>query len=109
MPSTRKQKAKEKRSRQSDIMSDIENMDVMLRTYSRDHSHERLDENIEMDPRSNGPKQDMISNCENFRTLLDTESRNENGIQMDTTRLFSTEITQQVARKLDELKKHLNT
>ena len=33
MPSTRKQKAKEKRSRQSDVMSDIENLDVMLGNY----------------------------------------------------------------------------
>ena len=33
MPSTKKQKAKEKRSRQSDVMSDIENLDVMLGSY----------------------------------------------------------------------------
>ena len=30
MPFTTKQKAKEKRSRQSDVMSDLENMDVMI-------------------------------------------------------------------------------
>ena len=30
MPSTRKQKAKERRSRQLDIMSDVENVDIML-------------------------------------------------------------------------------
>ena len=34
MPSTRKQKAKERRSRQLDIMSDVENADVMLGNYS---------------------------------------------------------------------------
>ena len=33
MPSTRKQKAREKRSRQPDVMSDIENLDVMLGNY----------------------------------------------------------------------------
>ena len=33
MPSTRKQKAREKRSRQSDVMSDIENLDVLLGNY----------------------------------------------------------------------------
>ena len=43
MPSTRKQKAKERRSRQLDIMSDVENVDVMLGSYSgniegNDHS-----------------------------------------------------------------------
>ena len=30
MPSTRKQKAEERQSRQLDIMSDVENVDVML-------------------------------------------------------------------------------
>ena len=33
MPSTRKQKAKVKRSTQSDVMTDIENLDVMLGNY----------------------------------------------------------------------------
>ena len=33
MPSTRMQKAKDKRSRQSDVKSDIENLDVMLASY----------------------------------------------------------------------------
>ena len=33
MSSTRKQKAKEKRSRQSDVMSDLENWDVMLGNF----------------------------------------------------------------------------
>ena len=35
MPSTRKQKAKEKKSKQLDVMSDLENMDLMLGAYSR--------------------------------------------------------------------------
>ena len=36
MPSTRKQKAKERRSRQLDIMSDVENVDIMIGSYTRD-------------------------------------------------------------------------
>ena len=35
MPSTRKQKAKERRSRQLDMISDVENVDVMIGNYSR--------------------------------------------------------------------------
>ena len=35
MPSARKQKAREKGSRQSDVMSDIENLDVMLGTFQK--------------------------------------------------------------------------
>ena len=38
MPSNRKQKAREKRSRQSDVLSDIENLNVMLCNYqASDH------------------------------------------------------------------------
>ena len=42
MPSTRKQKAKEKRSRQSDVMSDLENIDVMLGVYPGNHSDDEI-------------------------------------------------------------------
>ena len=35
MPSTRKQKARDKRCRQSDVMSDFENMDVMLGNFPK--------------------------------------------------------------------------
>ena len=47
MPSTRKQKAKERGSRQLDIISDVENVDVMLGSYSgntegNDHNESEL-------------------------------------------------------------------
>ena len=42
MPSTRKQKAKENRSRQSDVMSDLENMNVILENYPENRSDEEL-------------------------------------------------------------------
>ena len=51
MPSTRKQKAKEKRSRQSDVMSDIENLDVMLGNYANSDIRDRdIVDQIEIDP-----------------------------------------------------------
>ena len=51
MPSTRKQKAKEKRSRHSDAMSDIENLDIMLGNYtnSENRDQEAIDQ-VEIDP-----------------------------------------------------------
>ena len=54
MPSIRKQKAREKRFRQSDVMSDFENLDVMLGSYQRDNCkvQEKNSEN-ETDLRSN--------------------------------------------------------
>ena len=52
MPSTRKQKAKERRSKQLDIMSDVENVDVMLGSCSgnaegSDHSQNELNLDLE--------------------------------------------------------------
>ena len=43
MPSTRKQKAREKRARQSDVMSDVENLDVRLAIYTRNELGEQGD------------------------------------------------------------------
>ena len=55
MPSTRKQKAEEKRSRQSDGMSDLEKVDIMLGNYSRNELDSKLgDRETELDLESNG-------------------------------------------------------
>ena len=48
MPSTRQQKVKERRSRQLDIMSYVENFDIMLGSCSRD------------DDRNNQSEDDLI-------------------------------------------------
>ena len=101
MASTRKQKAKEKRSRQSDVMSDLENMNVMLENYSGNHSDEELNENIEVDSRSNGTRTDMGRNCEDFRAFLNSDDRIRNELPVETTRLIADEITMQMSRKLD--------
>ena len=109
MPSTRKQKAKEKRARQSDVLSDLENMNVMLGNYPENQSDVDLDENVEVDSRSNGTRTDMVRNCEDFRTLLTSEDRNRCEMTMETNRLISEEISYQMNRKIDELKRNLDT
>ena len=109
MPSTRKQKAREKRSRQSDVMSDLENLNVMLRNYQENQSDVDLNENVEVDSRSNGTRTDMVRNCDDFRTLLTSEDRNRCEMTMETNRLISEEISHQMNRKKDELKKNLDT
>ena len=110
MPSTRKQEAREKRSRQSDVMSDIENMDVMLGGYSRSelesNSEDRSNE-VNLGP--DRPRQETIRNSEDFRSLLNTNSRDNSEITIETARLINSEVTNQVSRKLNELKKDLNT
>ena len=45
MPSARNQKAKEKLSRRSNVMSDVENLDVMLGNYSTEGVVSQFSEN----------------------------------------------------------------
>ena len=67
MPSTRKQKAKERRSRQVDLMSDTENLDIMLGSYLRNELESNsVDRNDEMDHESDRTRQDIAQNSENF-------------------------------------------
>ena len=63
MPSTRKQKAKEKRSRHSDVMSDIENLKVMLGNYTNSEirDQEAVDQ-LEIDPESRRRQRDLDQN-----------------------------------------------
>ena len=94
---------------QSDVMCDLANMNVMLGNYSRNHSDEELNENVEVDSRSNGTRTDMVRSCEDFRTLLNSDDRIRSEISAETTRFITDEITQQMSRQLDELKRNLNT
>ena len=66
MSSTRKQKAKEKRSRH--VMSDIENLDVMLGNYtnSENRDQEAIDQ-IGIDPESERRQQALDQNEPNYR------------------------------------------
>ena len=102
-------KLKKSALRQSDVMSDLEKMIVMLGNYSGNHSDEELNENIEGDSRSNGTRTDMVRNCEDFRTLLNSDDRIRSEIPVETTKFTADEIAHQLSRKLDELKRKLNT
>ena len=93
MPSTRKQKAKEKRSRQLDIMSDVENVDVMLRSYSRnDEGDDQSENELNLDSESSRPQGNSNKTGEDFRSLL-TNSRENSEITIETTRLIIEEIS----------------
>ena len=110
MPSTRKQKAKEKRSRHSDAMSDIENLDVMLGNYtnSENRDQEAIDQ-IEIDPESGRRQQDLDQNESNYRSLLNTNLSEKSEITVETSRMISSEISSQMSRKIEEIKSDLNS
>ena len=108
MPSTRKQKAKERRSRQLDIMSDVENVDIMLGSYSRDDENNASEDEMNLDSRSNRLQQSLNVIGEDFRSLLNTNSRENSQVTIETTRIISDEISNQISRRLNEIKTSLN-
>ena len=110
MPSTRKQKAKEKRSRQSDVMSDIENLDVMLGSYQRYNSEmqDRTSEN-EIDSESNRREGSSNQNENNYRSYLNTNLSENSCLTVETSKAISSEISSQMSRKFEEMQSGLNS
>ena len=108
MPSTRTQKAKERRFRQLDIMSDVEIVDIMLGSYSRDDKHNASGSEIILDSGSNRPQQSSNAIGEDFRSLLNSNSRENSQVTIETTRMINEEISNQMSRRLNEIKTILN-
>ena len=93
MPSTRKQKAREKRSRQSDVMSDIENLDVMLGNYQDDEQFREGD----IDLGSEGRQRNTVPVESNYRSLLNTNLSENSEITIETSRAINSEISSQIS------------
>ena len=92
MPSIRKQKAKEKRFGQSDLMTDLENVDIMLGNYTRNDLDSQLEEReTEKNLESNG-MQTANPIIEDFRSLIYTNSREISEITIEAARLIKNEI-----------------
>ena len=108
-PSTRRQQAKERRSRKLDMMSDVENVDIMIGSYSRDEDrNERIGSELNLDLGSNRPQQSSNLVGEDFRSLLSTNSRENSEVTVETNRMISEENSNQMSRKLNEIKESLN-
>ena len=90
-------------------MSDLEKVDIMLGNYSRNELDSQLGEReTEFDRESNG-LQAANTISEDFRSLINSNSRENSEITIETARLINNEITSQVTRKLDEIRSDLNT
>ena len=108
MPSTRNHKAKERRLRQLDIMSDAEIVDVMLGSYSRnDEGNDHSENELNWDSESGRPQRNSILTGDDFRSLL-TSSRENSEITIETARLINEEISNQMSI-LNEIKTSLNS
>ena len=109
MPSTRKQKAREKRSRQSDVMSDIENLDVMLGSYQRENNEFRGENNENtLDQRSN-EREGQDRNVEDYQTFLNNNPSENSCLTIETSRAIRSEISSQMSRKFQEMQTSINS
>ena len=108
-PSTRKERAKERPSRLLEIMSDVENVDIMLGSYSRDDEENDQSESEVNSDLLGSIRLQRNSNAvgKDFTSLL-TNSRENSEITIKTTKMISEEITNQVSRRLNEIEDSLN-
>ena len=106
MPSTRKQKAKGKRCRQCDVMSDIENLDVMLGSYQRDNSESQNGNNVH--ERSDRREEGFNQNENVYRSYMNT-NLSEKSLTVETSRAISSEISSQMSEKFEEIQTNLNS
>ena len=75
-------------------MTDVENLDVMLGSYSRNELESKSeDRNVQVDQGSDRPRHDVNQNVEDFRSLLNSNSRENSEITLETVRLVNTEIS----------------
>ena len=87
-------------------MSGVENLDVMLGSYSRNQLEVNSDDrNDEVDLGSDRTRQDVVQNSEDFRSLSNSNSRENSESTIETVRLVNSEIS----RKMEELKRDLNS
>ena len=109
MPSTRKQKAREKRSRQSDVMSDIENLDVMLGSYQRENNEFRGENNENTLDQRSDEREGQDRNVEDYQTFLNNNPSENSCLTIETSRFISSEISSQMSRKFQEMQTSLNS
>ena len=110
MPSTRKRKAKEKRSRQSDVMPDNENLDVMLGNFQgNEQVRNEIMSDANFDLESRRLQREMNMSEGNFRSLLNANVSKNIEITAESSRAIIPVIFSQVYGKLEEMKTDLNS
>ena len=91
------------------MLSDVENVDTMLGSYSREDEDNNASGNeANLDSGSSRPQRSSNVIGEDFRSLLKTNSRENSEITIETTRMIREEISNQMSRKLNDIKNSLN-
>ena len=91
------------------MLSDVENVDIMLGSYSREDDENNVSENeVNLDSGSSRPQQSSNVIGKDFRSLLNTNSRENSEITIEITRLINEEISNKMSRKFNEIKNSLD-
>ena len=97
-------------SRHLDFMSDVENVDNLLRIFSRDgRRNNQTEEELNLDSGSSRPQQSSNLVGEDFRSLLNTNSRDNSEMTNDKTGIISEEFPNCMSRKPNEIEPSLNS
>ena len=91
------------------MMSDVKNVDIILGSDSRDDERNDQSENeLNLDSGSSRPHQSSNLVGEDFRSLLNTNSKKNSEVAIETTKMISDEIANQVTRKFNDIRSSLN-
>ena len=87
------------------MMSDIENLDVMLGSYQRDNRESQNGNNVhERSDRREGFNQ----NENDYRSYMNT-NLSEKNLTVETSRAINSEISSQMSEKFEEIQTNLNS
>ena len=90
-------------------MSVVENVDIKIGSFSRnDKRNDQSEIEINLDAGSIRPQQSSTLVGEDFRSLKNTNSRENSEKTIETTRMISESVSNQVFRKLHEIESSLN-
>ena len=92
MPSTRKREATEKRSKRSDVMSDLENLDVILGGFPENDLDNEPENEPDVDSTSAGLQESTDTLKKDFRSLLKNSSRGNSVIAIETVRAINEDL-----------------
>ena len=102
MPSTRRQKAKARKSREMDMMSDFDNLDVMLRNGNNNPNERELADAIEQ----SSPHEDAKTNAYHRKEYRDFTYENDSLRHNDDRQSFETfsnEFNLRLSQEMDSM------
>ena len=91
-------------------MSDVENVDILLGSYSRDDErNDQGESELNLDSGYSRPQKKSNLVAEDFRSLPNTNSRENSEMTIETTRIIGDEITNQITRKVNDTRTSLDS